>query len=97
MQGEETHQDILAVWANTTALKTLFGYNIKLIYIIISEAENKGENSELELTGTQFPNEDWRSQGAALLFGGKTEKHQSHISTSSILLSAPRSEASSLP
>lgn len=54
-------------------------------------------NSELELTGTQFPNEDWRSQGAVLLFGGKIENHQSYISTSSILLSAPRSEASSLP
>lgn len=97
MQGEKTHHDISAVWENTTALKSFFGRNIKLIYILISEADNKGENRELELTATRLQNEDWRSQGTALLFRGKIENHQSYISTSSILLSAPRSEASSLP
>lgn len=55
------------------------------------------QRRELELTETQLQKEDWRSQAAALLFGGKIENHQSYISTSSILLSAPRSEASSLP
>lgn len=75
----------------------MFGCDIKLIYIIISEDENKGEKRELELTGTQLQNEDWKSQRAALLFRGKIKNHQSYISTSSALLSAPRSEASSLP
>lgn len=65
---ETTHQDILVVLLNSTALQTMSECNIELIYIIISLAGNKGGNIQQELMekGFRMRTGGWREQACSL-------------------------------